>query len=173
MIWGFTRPLQVMVVHAAQSDPPTPRARARARAAQRRELERAPHKERSIRRREHREQRSEEFRLREQQGLSSPGTSEYSLLDEEEEEESDGGRAPLERWESSPPLPRAAEATEETAPGAGAGAPAARHPTREATRAVEAPARDAEMAGARRWPRRRWLQRPPSPRGRGNKGFPP
>jgi hypothetical protein len=34
MIWGFTRPLQVMVVNAARSDPPTPRARARAWAAQ-------------------------------------------------------------------------------------------------------------------------------------------
>jgi hypothetical protein len=30
-------------------------------------------------------QRSEEFRLREQQGLSSPETSEYSSSDEEEE----------------------------------------------------------------------------------------
>jgi hypothetical protein len=37
MIWGFPRPLQVMTVNAARSDPPTPRARARARVAQRRE----------------------------------------------------------------------------------------------------------------------------------------
>jgi hypothetical protein len=29
--WSFTRPLQVMVMNAARSDPPTPRARARAR----------------------------------------------------------------------------------------------------------------------------------------------
>jgi hypothetical protein len=66
MIWGFTHPLQVMAVNAAQSDPPTPRARARARAAQRREQERVVRKkERSIRRRERREQRSEEFRLSE------------------------------------------------------------------------------------------------------------
>jgi hypothetical protein len=50
-------------------------------------------RERSIWRREHRERRSEEFRLREQQGLSSPRTEEYSSSDEEEEE-SDGGRAP-------------------------------------------------------------------------------
>jgi hypothetical protein len=84
--------------------------------------------------------------MREQQGLSSPGTSEYSSSDEEEEE-SDGGRAPPERWEPSPPSPRAVEAAKETAPGAGAGAPAARHPTGEATRAAEAPARTAEMAG--------------------------
>jgi hypothetical protein len=114
-------------MNAARSDPPTPRARACARGEQRGEQERAARKkERSIRRRERREWRSEEFRLREQQGLSSPGTSEYSSLDDEEEEESDGGRAPPERWEPSPPSPRAAEAAEETAPGAGTGAPAAR-----------------------------------------------
>jgi hypothetical protein len=44
-------------------------------------------RERATRHRERREQRSEEYRLREQQGLSSPGTEEYSSLDEEEEEE--------------------------------------------------------------------------------------
>jgi hypothetical protein len=42
--WGFTRPLQVMAVDAAQSDLPTPRAWARARSAQRREQERATRK---------------------------------------------------------------------------------------------------------------------------------
>jgi hypothetical protein len=42
-------------------------------------------KERRIRRRERRQRRSEVFRLHEQLGLSSPGTSEYSLSDEEEE----------------------------------------------------------------------------------------
>jgi hypothetical protein len=46
-----------------------------------------------------------------------------------------------------PPSPRAAEAAEETAPGAGAGAPAARQPTGEPTRATEAPVRAAEMTG--------------------------
>jgi hypothetical protein len=93
-------------MNTARSDLPIPRARARTRAAQRREQERAARKkERSIRRRERREQRSEEFWLREQQGLSSPGTSEYSSSgEEEEEEESDGSRAPPERWEPSPPL---------------------------------------------------------------------
>jgi hypothetical protein len=46
------------------------------------------------RHRELRERRSEEFRLREQQGLSSPGT-EYSSSDEEEEElEEVRGQAP-------------------------------------------------------------------------------
>jgi hypothetical protein len=100
-----------------------------ARVAQRREQERvARKKEKRIQRREHREQRSEEFWQREQQGLSSPATSEYSSSDEEEED-SDGGRAPPERWEPSPPLPRAEEVAEEKAPGAGAGAPAARRPT--------------------------------------------
>jgi hypothetical protein len=103
-------------------------------------------KEKKIRRREGWEQRSEEFRLRKQQGLSSPATSEYSSSDEEEEE-SDGGRALPERWEPSPPSPRAAEAAEETAPGADAGAPAARQPTREATRAAEAPARATRTTG--------------------------
>jgi hypothetical protein len=45
--------------------------------------------EKRIRRWERREQRSEGFQLREQKGLSSPVTSEYSSSDEEEE--SDGG----------------------------------------------------------------------------------
>jgi hypothetical protein len=97
--------LQIRAVNAAWSDPPTLRARARARAVQRREQERAArNKEQGIRRREHRERRSEEFRLREQQGLSSPRTEEYSSSGEEEEE-SDGGWAPPERWEPSPPRP--------------------------------------------------------------------
>jgi hypothetical protein len=95
-----------------------------------------------------RERRSEEFRLREQQGLCSPGTEEYSSSgeEEEEEEESDGGRSPPERWQPSPPSPRAVEAAEETVPGAGAGAPAARKLTREATRAAEVPVRATETA---------------------------
>jgi hypothetical protein len=90
-----------------------------------------------MRRCERRERRSEEFRLREQQGLSSPGTEEYSSSDKEEEEESDGGRVPPERWQPSPPSPRAGEAVEETVPAAGARAPAARQLVREATRAAE------------------------------------
>jgi hypothetical protein len=79
--------LQIRVMNVARSDPPTPRSHAHARAAQRREQERvARRRERNMRRRERREQRSEEFWLREQQGLSSPGTEEYSSSDEEEEE---------------------------------------------------------------------------------------
>jgi hypothetical protein len=141
--------LQFMTVNAARSDPPTPRARARAHAAQRREKERAARKKKKrIRQRGRQEQRSEGFRLREQLGLSSPVTLEYSASDEEEEE-SDGGRAPPERWEPSPTSPKATKAAEETAPGAGARAPAARQPTREATRAAEAPARATGMTGGK------------------------
>jgi hypothetical protein len=165
MTRSFTHPLQVMAVDAARSDPPMPRARARACAVQRWEQERAAcNKEKRVRRRERREQRDEEFWLREQHGLSPPATSEDSSSGEEEEE-SDGGRALLERWEPAPPSSRAAEATEKTAPGAGAGAPT--EPMREATCAAKAPARTAEMTGVRRWPRRPRPQCPPSPRGRG------
>jgi hypothetical protein len=53
-------------------------------------------RERATRHRERRERRSEEYRLREQQGLSSLGTEEYSSSDEEEEEEEKvRGQAPL------------------------------------------------------------------------------
>jgi hypothetical protein len=78
-------------VNAARSDPPTPRAQAR--AAQRREQERAARKkERGIRRRERREQIDEEFRLREQQGLSPPATPEYSSSGKKRK--ATGGRPP-------------------------------------------------------------------------------
>jgi hypothetical protein len=92
----------------ARSDPPTPRSRALARVAQRREQERVDRRrERNARRRERREQRSEEFRLREQQGLSLPGTEEYSSSDEEEEEEEEENRGQVlpDRWEPAPPSP--------------------------------------------------------------------
>jgi hypothetical protein len=66
-------------VNAAKSDPPTHRSRVLARAMQQRERELVVHRrEHDARHRECREWRSEEFRLREQQGLSSPGTKEYS-----------------------------------------------------------------------------------------------
>jgi hypothetical protein len=65
---------QRMTVQAVRSDPLTPRAQSVARAAQWREKERAARaKERRLRRWECREQYSEEYRLREQQGLSPPG----------------------------------------------------------------------------------------------------
>jgi hypothetical protein len=80
--------LQMVSVSAVKSEPPTPRSHALARAVQQQERERvARRRERATRHRERRERRSEEFRLREQQGLSSPGTKEYSSSDEEEEEE--------------------------------------------------------------------------------------
>jgi hypothetical protein len=42
--------------------------------------------------------------VREQQGLSSPRTEEYSSLDEEEEEEEeDRGQVLPDRWEPAPP----------------------------------------------------------------------
>jgi hypothetical protein len=64
-------------VSTAKSDPPTPRSRALARAEQQREWERVDRRrERDARHRERRERRSEEFLLREQQGLSSPETEE-------------------------------------------------------------------------------------------------
>jgi hypothetical protein len=83
---------QLVQLSAAKSDPPTPCSRALGRAAQQRERERAARKkERATRHRERRERRNEVYRLREQHGLSSPGTEEYSSSDEEEEEEEVGG----------------------------------------------------------------------------------
>jgi hypothetical protein len=126
-------------VNTAKSDPPTPRSHGLARAAQRRERERADRKrERDARRRERQEQRSEEFRLHEQQGLSSPGTEEYSSSDEEEEEEEekDRGHVLPNRWEPATP-------SSELAPVAGEPSP-----TTEAVRAAEALVRAAEPARA-------------------------
>jgi hypothetical protein len=122
-------------VNAARSDPPTPRSRALAHAAQRREQERVDRRrERNAQRRERREQRSEEFRLREQQGLSSPGTEEYSSSYEEEEEEEEEGRGQVlpDRWEPATPSPEPTPVAREPSPGAGAGAPATRRSTTEA-----------------------------------------
>jgi hypothetical protein len=80
---------------AAKSVPPTPDSRALDRVAQQRERERAARKrERARRHRERRERWSEEYRLREQQGLSSPETEEYSSSEEDEEEEA-GGAGPV------------------------------------------------------------------------------
>jgi hypothetical protein len=95
--------LQLVSVSAAKSEPPTPRSRAVARTAQEREQARVARKrERATRHRERRERRREEYRLREQQGLSSPGTEEYSSSDEEEEEVR--GQALFDRWEPAPPV---------------------------------------------------------------------
>jgi hypothetical protein len=95
----------MVTVSTTKSDPPTPRSRTLAHAAQRREQERVERRrERNAQRRERREQRSEEFRLCEQQGLSLPGTEEYSSSDEEEEEEEeeDRGQVLRDRWEPAP-----------------------------------------------------------------------
>jgi hypothetical protein len=95
-------------MNAARSDPPTPWSLALARAAHWREQVRVDRRrERNARRWERRERRSEEFRLREQQGLSSPGTEEYSSSDEAQEEEGqeDRGQVLPDRWEPAPPSP--------------------------------------------------------------------
>jgi hypothetical protein len=140
--------LQMVSVSAAKSEPPTRRSRTLVRAAQQRERERvARRRERATRHREHRERRSEEFRLREQQGLSSPGTEEYSSLDEEEEEKEEvRGQALPDRWEPAPPSPELASVAGAASPGAGAEALATRQSTTGAARAAEAPARAPEAS---------------------------
>jgi hypothetical protein len=95
-------------------------------------------KERRLRRQKCREQYSEEYQLREQQGVSPPGTPAESSS--EEEEESDGGRAPPERWNPPPPSPQAVEAVVELVPVAGAEAPATGLSVEEPASAAEAPA---------------------------------
>jgi hypothetical protein len=163
-------------VDAARSDPPMPRARACARAAQRREQERlARRRERWLWRRERRERRDEEFRLREQQGLSPQVTSEDSL-EEEEEKEDDRGRAFLERWEPTPPLPEAAEAARERAQGhPPQGGPQLKRsgPQRHWCASQRHPRTRQRCLEARRRRRRPHPQRLLSPRGRGSTASPP
>jgi hypothetical protein len=128
---------------AAKSVSPTPDSRALGRAAQQRDRERAARKREHARRyRERRERRNKEYRLREQPGISSPGTEEYSSSEEDEEEEA-GGQGPSDRWESAPPSPESAPAARAASPGAGAAAPAAR----QSTIGGAGPARVAEMSG--------------------------
>jgi hypothetical protein len=92
----------MVIVNAARSDLPMPRARAADRAAQQREQERVVSaKEMKLRRWERQEQHNEEYRLREQQGLSpSPALANSSS----DEEESDGERTTSHRWEPAPPI---------------------------------------------------------------------
>jgi hypothetical protein len=99
----------------------------------------ARRRERETRHRERPERRSEEFWLREQQGLSSPGTEEYSSSDEEEEEEEEEVREQVlhDRWEPAPLSPEPAPVAGVALPGAGAEAPARK----------AGPARAAEMIG--------------------------
>jgi hypothetical protein len=146
-----------------------------ARTVQRREQERAARKkERGIRRRE---QRDEEFRLREQPGLSPPTTSEDSLSGDEEEEESDGGQAPTERWEPAPPHrePRRRQRSTHLGRARKRPPPGGLRKRKRAPRRCRCASRRCRRAPrrrleARRWRRRPWPQRPPSPRGRGS-GF--
>jgi hypothetical protein len=108
-----------VTVQATRSDPSTPWAHATGRAAQQREREReALAKERRIRWRERLEQYNEEYRLREQQGLSPPPALANSSSDEEEE--SNGEQTTFDRWEPGPPSPRAEGAAVELIPEAGA-----------------------------------------------------
>jgi hypothetical protein len=107
-------------------------------------------RERDARHRERRERRSEEFRLREQQGLSSPGMEEYSSPDEEEEEEEEEVREQVlpDRWDPAPPSPEPTPAAGVPSPGAGAKAPATRKSTMEAARAAEVRVTEASMCAA-------------------------
>jgi hypothetical protein len=106
---------QLVTVHTTRSDPPTPRSQAAGRAAQEREWA-ALAKERKIRWRERLEYYNEEYRLREQQGLSPPPALANSSLDEEE---SDEERTTSDRWEPAPPSPRAEGAAVELTPEVG------------------------------------------------------
>jgi hypothetical protein len=128
---------QRVTVNTVGSDPPTPQARAAAHAAQRREQERvARAKEKKFRRREHLEQYNEEYRLREQWGLSPllvPGNS------SSEEEESDGGQAASNRWNPPPPSRRVEEVAVELVPMAGAEALATGSLVEAPTCATEVP----------------------------------
>jgi hypothetical protein len=138
-------------VSATKSDPPTPRSCALACTAQQRERERVVRRrERDARHREHRERRSEEFRLRVQQGLSSPGTEEYSSSDEEEEEEEEEVREQVlpDRWEPAPPSPEPTPVAGVPSPGAGAEEPATRQSMTEAAQAAVARATGASVRAA-------------------------
>jgi hypothetical protein len=149
-------------VDGSRSDPPTPRAWAAARATQWREQERAAHaRERGIRWRERREEHDEEYRLREQQGLSPPTTSANSSLEEEEEEESDGGCHTPERCNPPPLSPRAAE----EAPTASVDAPAVGS-------SMEEPAVPRRSQRAPLWRRQVRQGVPLNPRGRGSGASP-
>jgi hypothetical protein len=103
---GFdSRFQQRVTVDTAHSDPPTPRAQAAACAAQRRVQEQAARKkERRIGWQEHREQRDEEYRLREQHGLLSPRRLRRTRCQYRRKKRSvTGGRPPLRGGIPLPP----------------------------------------------------------------------
>jgi hypothetical protein len=153
LLFGFLHPIrvclddpcpQMVTVDTARSDPPTPRARASGSTEQRRGQERATRtKEKRLKRQERLEQYNEEYRLREQQGLSRPLASANSLSDEEEE--SDGERTTSDRWEPAPLLPQAEEAAVELVPVAGAEALATGPSVDAPVGATEAPAGATEV----------------------------
>jgi hypothetical protein len=146
-----------VTVNAARSDPPTPWARATGRTAQQWEQERAAHaKERKIRRRERLEQHNEEYRLREQQGLSPLPVLVNSSSDEEEE--SDGEWTTSYRWEPMPLSPRVEGAAVELIPKADVEPPVTRLSVEVPTGTAEAPAGAAEV--------------PPTSQGRGSGASP-
>jgi hypothetical protein len=134
-------------VHVAQSDPPTPRSHAAGRTAQQRERERAAlAKERRIRWRERLEQYNEEYRLREQQGLSPP----LDLVNSSsgKEEESDWERTDSNRWEPAPPSSRAEGAAVELIPEVGAEPPSTGLSVEVPAGTTEAPADAVEVPPA-------------------------
>jgi hypothetical protein len=109
-------------------------------------------KEKRFRRRDRLEQYNEEYRLREQQGLSPPLAPANSSSDEEEE--SDGRRVTSDRWDPALLSPRAEVAAVELVPVASAEAPATRPSVEAPAGATEAPTGTMEV--------------PPSPQGRGS-----
>jgi hypothetical protein len=124
---------------------------------QQRERERAAlTKEKKIWRKERLDRYNEEYRLREQQGLSPLTVLANSLSDEEEE--SDGEQITSDRWEPVPPSPRAEGMPVELAPEAGTEPPATGLSVEVPVGTVEVP------AGA--------VGAPSSPRGRGNGASP-
>jgi hypothetical protein len=101
-------------------------------------------KERKIRRREHLEQHNEEYRLREQQGLSLLPV----LVNSSSNEESDKSGPPLIGGSPHPPSPRAEGAAMELVPEAGSEPPAAGLSVEVPVGATEAPVGAAEVPPA-------------------------
>jgi hypothetical protein len=100
-------------------------------------------KEKKLRRWERLEQYNEEYRLREQQGLSPPPALANSSSDDEEE--SDRERTTSNRWEHTPLSPRAEGAVVELVPVAGVDLPTARLSEEAPTGATETPTGAAEV----------------------------
>jgi hypothetical protein len=93
--------------------------------------------------RERLEQHNEEYRLREQQGLSPPPV--LVNLSSDEEEESDGEKTTSDSWEPMLPSPRAEGVAVELVPEAGAQPPVVELLVRVPTGTTEAPAGTTEV----------------------------